>query len=53
MRLHIWLHTVNSLQITLILQPVCNDVKVGPALAHENRLRDDESGGVEQAILRY
>jgi len=53
MRLHIWLYTVNSLQITLILQPVRSDVKVGPALAHENRLKDDGSGSVEQAILRY
>jgi len=30
---------MNYLAITLILQPVCNYVKIGPALAHGNRLK--------------
>jgi len=25
------------LEITTVLQPVCNDVKIGPACTHENK----------------
>jgi len=31
--------TVNSLEITLILQPTWRDVKIGPARSHGNRLK--------------
>jgi len=36
----IWfaIHTINSLEITLILRPPRSDVKVGPNRAHGNRL---------------
>jgi len=34
---------INSLEITFILQPVCNDVKIDPARPHGNRPFVDES----------
>jgi len=34
------IHTVNSLEITLILQPDRNDVKIGPTRSRENRISD-------------
>jgi len=32
------IHTVNFLEITLILQPAFSDVKIGPAHIHGNKL---------------